>query len=336
MCSRMKRFIAVSLLAACTGTVGTTGSHDPIPQSSDQGPYAVTTTVDLSVEAVVPAQAEAVVATLRAFSMNPAHALIDLAGQAGVPAVSTIYNALPSVLTGKLEGWINDAIEKVMIGGKPITQWAGDMADLFDLALTKFAVDSSLGIDGSSATHTLTAIDFSPAGIDQQVSLAALPSALVTQSTTSDASAGALALGEQHFGLNYGDFVWIAVNAEIAAQFGGDLRTTLGTAVNCAGVAHTVATKCVLTACVGHESDLEAICNGGLDQLVAVVHDQLASFNQDALEYASGTGTLVDDNGDGIADRITDGTWDAQMNLGMGLRHTPATFTAATTSAYTH
>ena len=33
-------------------------------------------------------------------------------------------------------------------------------------------------------------------------------------------------------------------------------------------------------------------------------------------------------NGDGVADRIVNGTWDAEMNLGLGLRHTPATFTA--------
>jgi hypothetical protein len=36
----------------------------------------------------------------------------------------------------------------------------------------------------------------------------------------------------------------------------------------------------------------------------------------------------VDDDGDGVADRIVDGAWDAQMNLGLGLRHAPATFTA--------
>ena len=329
----MKRSLAVSLLAACTGSIQPSDTRDPVPQSADQ-PYQVTTTVDLTVEAVLPAQAEAVVATLREFSMNPAHALIDLAGRAGVPAVTTLYNALPSVLTDKLEGWINGEIDKVKIGGTPITQWAGQTADLFDHALSKFAVDSTLAIDGGSATHTLTAIDFSPAGVNFQISLAALPAPVVTQTTTADVGhAGALVLGEQHYGLNFGDFVWTAVNGAIAAQFGGDVRTVLGNAVNCANVAHVVANKCVLTACVGHESDLAAICEGGLDELVAVVHDQLAAYNQDALEFASGAGTMVDDNGDGTADRIIDGTWDANMNLGMGLRHTPATFVASGSGA---
>ena len=329
----MKRLLALSLLTACT--TGISNGHDlgtpdnPLPQNGDQDPYLVTSSVDLSVEAVLPQQAEAVVATLREFSMNPAHALIDLATRAGVPAIGQIYGVLPSALTDPIEGWINDEIDKIQVGGKPITEWAGDMAALFDTALSKFNVDSTLAVDGDSATHTLTAIDFSPTGINFQVPLTGLPNIVVTQQTTiAVAPGGALTLGEQHFGLNFGDYAWTAVNGEITTLFGGDLRTTLGKAVNCMNIAHVVASKCVLSACVGHETQLDQICEGGLDELVNVVHDQLQSFNMDAFELASGTGVLVDDNADGIGDRITGGVWDAQMNLGMGLRHTPATFTA--------
>src|SRR5437763_11379047 len=100
--------------------------ESPLPQGADKGPYQVTTKVDLTVEAVLPPQAELVVQTLRDFSNNPAHTLIDLAGQEGVPAVATLYDALPSQLTDKLEGWINNEVEKVQIGGQPITVWAGN------------------------------------------------------------------------------------------------------------------------------------------------------------------------------------------------------------------
>jgi hypothetical protein len=334
----MKSLLALSLVAGCTTSISS--GHDlgtpdnPLPENGDQDPYLVTSNVDLSVEAVLPAQAEAVVATLREFSMNPAHALIDLATRAGVPAIGQIYGVIPSVLTNQLEGWINGEINKIQVGGKPITEWAGDMAALFDTALTKFNVASTLAVNDTMATHTLTSIDFSPSGIDFQVSLAGLPNIVVTQQTSIMVDqGGALALGEQHFGLNYGDFAWTAVNSEITTLFGGDLRTTIGKAVNCTNVAHVVASKCVLAACVGHESQLDQICEGGLDELVNQLHSQMQSFNQDAFEVASGTGKLVDDNADGIGDRITGGTWDAQMNLGMGLRHTPATFTATRKNA---
>ena len=122
----MKRVLAACLLAAC-GTSGSTGDganlgtpDSPLPQPAEKGPYQVTTSIDLTVEAVLPPQAELVVQTLRDFSNNPARALIDLAGQEGVPAVATLYDALPDVLTDKLEGWINGEIAKVTIE-TPIT-----------------------------------------------------------------------------------------------------------------------------------------------------------------------------------------------------------------------
>ena len=334
----MKRLLAVTLLAAACGTSapgpgepggGSGTPQDPVPQSADQGPYLVTTKIDLTVEAILPQQAENVVAVLREFSTNPAHALVDAASLAGVPAIGAIYNALPNVLTDKLEGWINGYIANIQIAGKPITEWAGDIAGLADTALSQFAVDSTLAIDGTNSTHTLTAIDFSPAGINFKLPLDALPDALRTQDPTiAVGQAGALSLGEQHFGLNYGDYAWTAMNGEITTLFGGDLRTSLGKAIDCMALAHSISSKCVLGVCVGHESDLDSLCEGGLDAIVDTLHQQFLALNQDALEYATGTATLVDDDGDGIADRIVQGTWDAQMNLGMGLRHTPATFEA--------
>jgi hypothetical protein len=43
---------------------------------------------------------------------------------------------------------------------------------------------------------------------------------------------------------------------------------------------------------------------------------------------ARGDAKLVDDNGDGIADRIIEGKWDSEMNIGLGLRKAPSTFEA--------
>ena len=334
----MRLLAAAVLLAAC----GTSGSAtdpygpglgdpaNPVPQQgAEKGPYQVTTSVDLTVEAVLPPQAELVVQTLRDFSQNPAHTLIDLAGQEGVPAVATLYDALPSVLTDKLEGWINTEVEKVQIGGQPITTWAGDFAGVADTAFSRFSVDSTLDVEGTTSTHTLTMLDFTPTGVlNVKIPISGLASDILTQHPTIDVNEGGqIILGDQAFGLLFGEYAWNAVNAFCTQQLGGDIRTVLGNAVNCAGIAHTVANKCVLGVCVGHEQNLDDICEGGLDAVVNQMHDRFAQLNLEALHYASGTAMLVDDDGDGVADRITAGTWDAQLNIGMGLRHTPATFT---------
>ena len=336
----MKSLLAACLLAAACGTSGPAGGADgsglgtpenPVPQGADKGPYQVTTKVDLTVEAVLPPQAELVVQTLRDFSQNPAHTLIDLAGQEGVPAVATLYDALPSQLTDKLEGWINTEVEKVQINGVPITVWAGNFAGVADTAFSQFDVDSSLAIDDATSTHTLTMLDFTPTGVlNVRIPITGLASDILTQhpSITVD-EAGAFAMGDQAFGLLFGEYAWNAVNEACKAEFGDDIRGTLGTAVNCAGVAHTIANKCVLGVCVGHEQLVDEICEGGLDAVVNTMHDRFAQLNLEALHYASGAAQLVDDDGDGVADRIVNGTWDAQMNLGLGLRHTPATFSAS-------
>jgi hypothetical protein len=112
------------------------------------------------------------------------------------------------------------------------------------------------------------------------------------------------------------------------AAFGGDVRATLGKAINCPALAHTIAGKCVLGVCVGHETQLASICTGGLDALVDQAHARLAAFRLDVFRFIDGAARLVDDDQDGVADRIVDGTWNAEMNLGLGLRKAPATFAA--------
>jgi hypothetical protein len=51
------------------------------------------------------------------------------------------------------------------------------------------------------------------------------------------------------------------------------------------------------------------------------------SARLEILHLAGGAATLADDDRDGIADRLTAGTWQAELDLGAGLRHAPATFT---------
>ncbi|HWU87467.1 MAG TPA: hypothetical protein VN253_09335, partial [Kofleriaceae bacterium] len=293
--------LTAALLAACgvsgagddgDALVGT--PDDPVPAKT--GPYQLVTTVDFTVEAILPPQIEEVVVTLRDFSTNPAHALLDLAERRGVPAVGIIRAALPGALEAKLEGWINGEIEKLKIQGKPITEYAGQIAMLAEIALTQFAVDSELSLDGGVATHRITGLDLAPAGINFRLPIGGLAGDLLTQAPElTVAGRGALAFGDQHFGLNYGEYAWQGIEVASKLAFGGGVRQTLGAVVNCPAVAHAVAGQCLLGVCVGHETELRAICEGGLDAVVDFAHGKLAAMRLDVLHLAQGSARLVDD-----------------------------------------
>ncbi len=315
------------LLVGCVATDPTDSSDPtwdpttpttPTTPATASGAYHVRTTMDLTVEALLPEQIEAVVVMLREFSQHPAQTMFDAAEDAGVPAVGELRGALPSYVEDKVYGWIDDEIAKITVDGVPVTQFAANVAALAETSLGKFAIDSTLAIDGTTATHTLTTLDLSPAGIDAQFSLDALPVATATCSSTNST----LSIGAHGYSLAYGEYVWQAIDARV------HVRATIGAAVNCAALAATIANKCYFGVCVGHAAQLTAICEAGLDEIVARVHDEFTAQRLDVLQLAGGTATLTDTNGDHIADAMT-GTWSAQIDVGMGLRSAPATFTAA-------
>lgn len=331
----MRIAILASLLAAGCGVSPADGSDtgdDPVgtpenPVPSKEGPYAVRNTVDFTVEAVLPRPAEVVVATLRTFSTNPGQALVAAADAAGVPALSTLYNALPGPLKDRFEGWINDFVEKVKINGKPIQDYAGDMAQLAEFALTQFTVTSELDLRTGTAAHRLTGVDLHPAGIDFVLPINGLAGDVLTQNPAAQvAEGGFVSIDEQHFGLMYGEYAWQGLEAASTQLFGQDIRGTLGKAVNCPALAANLADKCVLGVCVGHQGLIEDICAGGLDTIVNLAHNAMAANKLEALHLISGTVKLVDEDGDGVGDKLVDGNWEAELNLGLGLRHAPATF----------
>ncbi len=325
--------LAASLLVGCgVSDSGADGGGEPVgtpedPVPAKTGPYRLTTTVDFTIEAILPPQIEEVVVTLRQFSTNPAEALLDLAERRGVPAVGILRAALPGVLEDKLEGWINGEIAKLKIAGRPSTDYAGENAMLAEIALTQFAVDSELAVGEGGGTHRITGLDRRPAGLDFRLPIGGLAGDILTQSPDLVlGDRGALQLGDQHFGLNYGEYAWQGIEAASTLVFGKGVRPALGSAVNCPALAGAIADKCVLGVCVGHETELRQICDGGLDAVVDFAHDKLAAMRLDVLHLAEGTARLVDDDGDGVGDRIADGVWKAELNLGLGLRHAPATF----------
>jgi len=330
------------LAASSTGCLlhppGTDGDDDGTGSSTPttptpanpvaRGEYQVTSTVEITIEALLPEPAANLVETMRDFSQNPARTLFDAAEDAGVPAVSTVRSALPSTLADKLEGWINTEIAKMTVDGVPVTQLAATLVTYAETSLTTVAVESEMAFSGGTVTHRLTALDLTPAGLETRLALDAIPSDIVTATTTATMRQGALSIGDHLFSVSYGEYAWQALEAKLTADHGAGIRATLGTAVNCPLIAARVAAKCVLGVCVGHQAELTSICERGLDEVVDRAHAKLASFKFDALHLEAGHATMVDSTKDGIVDRIDNGVWTAEINAGQGLRHAPATFTA--------
>ncbi|MBA2542814.1 MAG: hypothetical protein H0V17_24425, partial [Deltaproteobacteria bacterium] len=67
-----------------------TDPTDPVPPPSADGTYQVRSQYDVTAEAVLPEPAFQLVDTLSSFSTAPAHTLLDVAEDAGVPAVGTL------------------------------------------------------------------------------------------------------------------------------------------------------------------------------------------------------------------------------------------------------
>ncbi|MGE3458003.1 MAG: hypothetical protein AB7O24_23015, partial [Kofleriaceae bacterium] len=259
-------------------------------------------------------------------SANPAHTLIQLAEDAGVPAVGTIRAALPSPLESKLEGWINGEIAKAHVGGTPVTTFAANLAALAESTLTTAELESSLEIGSGTAIHQLSAVDFSPAGVDARLELDEFPDDVITATTTSSTRDATLTIGDHQFSIGYGQYAWNAVNQALIAQYGANARDILGAAINCPAIATTIANKCVFGVCVGHKAELTELCERGLDEVVNRAYAKVAAIRFDAIRFASGIATMTDATGDAVADQLGDGVWDAEINAGQGLRHVPATF----------
>jgi len=309
---------------------GSSSTSQPTPASPvASGAYQVTSTVEITIEALLPEPAANLVETMRDFSANPARTMFDVAEDAGVPAVDTIRAALPSYLEDKLEGWINTEVAKMTVDGVPVTQLAATIVAYAETSLSTVAVESELTIAGDTASHRLTALDLSPAGLDVKLSLDAVPSDIVTATAPTSSSKGTLTIGDHLFSVSYGEYAWQALEAKLTADHGAGIRATLGAAVNCPLIASRVASKCVLGVCIGHAAELTSICERGLDEVVDRAHAKLATFRFDAFHVETGHATMVDITKDGVADRLDNGVWTAEINAGQGLRHAPATFTAA-------
>jgi hypothetical protein len=298
--------------------------ENPIPNEDS---YTVASRINFTSEMPM---VQAALADLRAFAANPSHTLLAQAQAANMPALVELNAALSTTLKDRLEGWMNTEIDKVRLGTKTMREYATEMAGISETALTQFTLRSSLTMSPLGVMHSLTEINFTPVALDIIVPIGGLKADTLTQRTSlTVGEGGVLELGEQEFGLGFGSHAWQAINLASTTLFAGDLRDSLVTALACPTNAQAESAKSYGTSCVGHVAQLQAICEGASDAIVAKLRERIPAFKLDAYRFVQGTARLVDDNLDGMADRIVDGTWDTEIDFGQGPRAAEATFTAS-------
>ena len=119
----------------------------------------------------------------------------------------------------------------------------------------------------------------------------------------------------------YGAHAWRLTDGNLADS--GGVRGTVGGLTHCGAVAPMVAQRCG-AACAGHVAQLGALCEQGLDALVAATRSELELVE---LRFVGGGGSLRDTDDDQRTDALA-GTWDAELDLGPASTPASARFTA--------
>jgi hypothetical protein len=236
--------------------------------------------------------------------------------------VQDLYDMLPSFIETRIEGWINDYVNTVVFGGTPIGPHLDLILQYGEMALTEFDLVSELELATPTSQHRLVAFRFHIGGetIDVAVPADAPPPFSVEATVSTSIAGSSVQLGDHAFGAEFGKLAWAAFQEAIRRRYGASLREVLGSAVDCTALASSVAGRCYMSICVGHQAELEEICEAGLDELVSQAQERVEEIAFHAIRFAAGTATLN-------ANRLDDGVWTASIDAGQGPRSVPATFT---------
>jgi hypothetical protein len=356
---RLAIALPLATLVACGNGDGADPAGPADDDDTDQmdpvaGRYAITSHFDLSTAEGTPARAQGAIAALAGLADDPAGTMFDLLEAADVPVLDQLLGAIPDALVDQVAGWINDHVVDRVYDGVPVTQQLAGLADDLATALTDFEVMSDLDLGtidaagAAGASHMLAAVAFqldgarrevdTPAIVDQ-LSVASDVACQVSLASGDDATAGTghIEIGDHAFHLPLGDFLVVALDQVMMEKYGvPDLRAALELMIDCAALADSVASRCVgigpAEVCVGHQSEIEAVCDAGLDQVAERVEDQIARIDYAEIRLRAGRADLADEAegdvlADGVIDRLAPGSWTADLDVDGHALPTTATFT---------
>jgi hypothetical protein len=326
----LPRLLALPL-ALVVGCTGADDGGDLGEAGVAAATYELTTTVDAT--DALPAIAAEAIELLGGLADDPAGTLIGLLEAADLPIVDQVLGAIPAALRGSVEGWINDFIFDQLYMGVPVTEeiarWAQDLSGI----LTHFEIASRMDMGNvapagdASANHTLAGVAFDFRGSRQLVNAPDIVGQLTMardvscQLASTEGGGAAIDIGDHAFHMPLGDFAVVGFNMGLQQLAGfSDLRDALGSVIDCAALAQSVASRCILSVCVGHAAEIEQLCVAGIDLLASEVERRIASIDYAELRLASGQAALVSadkqDAGGALRfDRIDDGSWQAAVDV---------------------
>jgi len=348
--------VALFLIIASGAGCDDGSTADPGPPPADlrvDGNYEIVSTYDLTAGSVLPEPVATYAQEIVGLSNDPAGTMFKLLDDAGVPLASDLMDALPGPVADQLKHAINDFFAADVYGNARVSSELDALAAAMQTVLARPDVVSQLSLAAPDATGTTTATHrleelryhlyggateiavpiATPAGEAAVLTLETSATARVTRGTAGEDAH--LEIGEHAFGVPYGDYVLAALDQAMNQRYGTDLRGALGALVDCEAMAASVAGKCVLGACIGHQPTLSAICNDGLDLAYQQMTDRIRGLRFDALRQ-SGQAQMWDAaTAGGISDqrvdRLATGKWAASIDFGMGPRDVASTFVGTRT-----
>jgi hypothetical protein len=305
------------------------------------GAFSVSSQFEILASAAAPGPVGDTLGLVHGLVTDPGAAILDFAGDAGVPGLSTLRSVLPDALESRLTGWMNSYIKSASVGGvTPYDQLAWLDSTVQSLLLY-WGLQSRLTLPaGALGTHApVTLIFASPAGAPIPLPLDATApltlgigvSALVSWPNGTNASA-VVTVSDHFMGLPFGRYMLQALDAILLAQYGApNLGAYLSNAVGCPGMAAYVASQCVSIVCVGHEGDLLDICAGGLAEGARQIENQIQGLDLKAIHFQQGTAVAI---GAQVtrpqnATALQGGVWTVTVDFGGGPEPATATFSAS-------
>jgi len=333
-------FLLVSLLAlaACDPR-----ADDPQPTHASApltGIFAVTSSFEVPATVAAPGLLGDALRLVHGLATDPGAALLDLAEEAGVPALSELRAALPGALEGRLVEWMNGYLEGARVGAISPRDRLAELDALIRSVLLSWELRSTLTLPpGGPGTHAPVAVTFAHPGglvvvpLDGTAPVTSGVDVTATLSWPSGPGSEAVAsIGDHAMGIPFGRYAMQGLGEVLRAQTGAaSLEAALAEAVDCPGLAAAVASRCLGPICVGHEAKLVAVCQEALAQAAARLEAEVMGLDYRAIHFQAGTARAPGATaplGDG-ATALSDGVWTAVIDLAQGgTEQAAATFTA--------
>lgn len=335
---------ALLLVAACDGS----GDASPAPDVTSRplaGTYQVASSFRIPATAAAPGPLGDALRLVHGLAENPAGTLLDVAADAGVPALDTLQLVVPDALEDQLEGWMNAYLTTATADGVSPHGEIVRLDALIRSVLLEWELRSELRLPagGEDGTHAPLAIAFDV--LDAPVVIPVEATDPVTTATGVRATVSwtdglhgtaAASVGDHAMGIPFGAYALQALELAFLAGWNApDVRSVLGAAVDCAAMGESVAGRCLGLACVGHATEVAAVCAAGLDEVAARIEARILALDYEAIRFQAGTAKVEGlsleptEPGFATADRLVDGVWTATVDLGQGAEPATASFTAA-------